>query len=201
MKLRLVPIDQNNLPSGTSSRMRHTREPKGGGVGQAAPKRKQGRGGQVEVMRQDGVIQTLDLDAFTRIPATYVMQVQLDNQLGAQSDGAADLRPELFLLRRISWASTNDIALGFAGADGRTVEVTWGDEFTKFMGSVPGLLSAVFGDSNGFLDLTREILFNGSQRLNCELSRVLATEDESRIDIVLHGTGLLPLGMQASGSL
>jgi hypothetical protein len=84
------------------------------------------------------------------------------------------------------------------------VLVQWQDEFTNFMGSVPCLISALFGDSQGYLDLQRGLLFQGKQSLGVQLTRLFypASEaiDINRFDFVFHGISLLPLGVNQSGS-
>jgi hypothetical protein len=90
---------------------------------------------------------------------------------------------------------------------GRSVEILWGDEFTQFMGNRPCLLSAVFGDSNGFLCLPPPgIFFAGRQSLSLVLTRVLwpsaQTEEAiTRFDFSFQGRGILPKNQQVSGGL
>lgn len=145
-------------------------------------------------------IRHIDFSEYTQIPAVYVVSVLLGNSKDSRKRNDVNLRPELFLLKRITWASTNDDPIG----SGRSANVLWSDEFTSFLGRSPIILPALFGDSQGFLDLTREVLFAGKQTLAATLTRIIdfGEPDESTLfNIVFHGTGLLPPGMNASGSL
>jgi len=146
---------------------------------------------------------------FEQIPAVYTTTITLGGTLGATQTGSVQLRPELFVLKRITWAAQGDVppyADVFPGfsIQGRAVTVKWSDEFTKFMGNSPALLSAVFGDSQGFLDLPRGALFQGSQSLSIELTRLFWPANTapvaSRFDFVFQGVGLLPKGVAQSGS-
>lgn len=89
------------------------------------------------------------------------------------------------------------------------MRVNFGDAFTNFMGQQPGLVSAVFGDSHGFMDLPKGIVFEGSQNLEVELSRVFEpgpttsfdfVPGETRWDFVFAGVSLLPKYINQSGS-
>jgi hypothetical protein len=144
------------------------------------------------------------------VPAWYTATVILGGAANASNAASAPLRPERFVLRRITWASVGDTPLGggfgFGSIQGRAVEISWGDEFTNFLGNQPALLSALFGDSDGFLDLPgRGLLFQGRQSLNAKLRRIVWPSTGEpvafRFDIVFHGFGLLPKGVGgASGT-
>lgn len=148
---------------------------------------------------------------FTKIPAWYVCTVSLAGTVGATGPGNVQLRPELFVLKRISWATTGDVypyadvgaSAGFS-VQGRAVTIAWSDEFTKFMGNSPGLVSSVFGDSNGFLDLPRAALFQGSQTLGLTLTRLFWPSQlvaaVTRWDFTFTGFGLLPKNVNQSGT-
>ncbi len=94
---------------------------------------------------------------------------------------------------------------------GRAVEVSWGDSFTRFLGTNSSLISALFGDSNGFLDLPGVALFQGSQNLQVTLNRLFwpfqiggafqQNPRNVRFDFVFEGVGLLPKGINQSGSV
>lgn len=146
---------------------------------------------------------------FTKIPAWYVCTISLAGTVGATGPGNAQLRPELFVLKRISWATTGDVypyADSYPGfsIQARSVTLSWSDEFTKFMGNSPGLVASVFGDSNGFLDLPRAALFQGSQTLGLTLTRLFWPSQlaaaVTRWDFVFTGFGLLPRGVNQSGT-
>lgn len=160
---------------------------------------------------------------FTAVAAMYVVQCTIGPNAGDHGTFDTQLRPEPFVLQRITWATAGDMGLPadeetfpFWGwsQTGRSVEITWGDSFTKFLGKNSALLSALFGDSNGYLDLPDVALFQGSQNLEVTLNRLfwpmaLGPLDEDRvnnprnvrIDINFHGVGLLPKGVNQSGSL
>ncbi len=152
---------------------------------------------------------------YNKIPAVYVVSVMLEGHKGAQKGGSEGLRPEPFMLYRITWACTGDVyphvpidVMGGAQSiHGRSVTIEWGDSFTKFMGKTPGLISAVFGDSNGFVDIPEGVLFGGSQVLEVQLTRLFWPADPKenppttvQFDFAFHGVGLLPEGVHASGS-
>lgn len=150
---------------------------------------------------------------YTYIPAFYTVTVNLPPDLtGMPVAGSTPLRPEPFLCKRVTWATTGDTPNfvsspgGNTGsAQGRAVAVQWEDEFTKFLGSQPTLLSAIFGDSQGFLDIPSGVLFQGKQTMQASLIRLLWPDPETepatvRFDIVFHGLGLLPKGVHQSGS-
>jgi hypothetical protein len=144
-----------------------------------------------------------DFKNFIETPAWYTVSLLLGGNVNDNIAGAAALRPERYVLRRITWATNGDTpafgGFGFGSVQGRSVEVSWGDEFTQFLGQQPSLLSALFGDSDGFLDLPGEgLLFQGRQSLNVKLRRIFwpggaqIPAAETRFDVTFHGLGLLP---------
>jgi hypothetical protein len=152
-------------------------------------------------------------DRFTKVPSWYVCSVLLDYPNGSIGADSVQLRPEPFILKRITWATNGDVTPNMdtgsvntsgGSAQGRSVTVEWKDEFTNFMGSRACLISALFGDSQGYLDLQRGLLFQGKQSLGVQLVRLSypATDnvDVNRFDFVFHGISLLPLGVNQSGS-
>lgn len=160
-----------------------------------------------------------DVDAslaklFNVIPSFYTVSIELGGTVGATQAGSVPIRPEPFLLKRITWASSGDTpwiigANSSAGsAQGRSVEVQWEDEFTKFLGSRSCLISALFADSQGFIDLPRPLLFQGKQSLSVTLRRifwpaadpVLTPPLPVRFDFSFQGLSLLPPGVNQSGS-
>jgi hypothetical protein len=85
------------------------------------------------------------------------------------------------MVKRITWATTADtppytpaIFVGTVtpSIQGRTVRCSFGDSFTNFLGQRQGMVSAVFGDSHGFMDLPRGIVFQGSQSIKVALKRI-----------------------------
>lgn len=157
----------------------------------------------------DDPVQTLSR-MFNTIPAFYTVSIDLAGTDGAQQSGSVPTRPEPFVCRRISWATTGDTpviggtANGSGSVQGRAIEVSWSDEFTQFLGSRPCLLSALFGDSNGFLDFPKPVLFQGKQALTVTLRRILwpasTTPATTRFDFCFQGLSLLPAGVNQSGS-
>ncbi len=150
---------------------------------------------------------------YNKIPAQYVIKIELPGDDGARRAGVTQLRPEPFVCHRITFATDGDKRRHFAvpfsigSPQGRSVEVRFGDSFTTFFGKTSGLVSAVFGDSQGFLDLPRGILFQGSQPIQVELTRLfwpqpeeLAPRATTRWDFVFHGVSLLPQSINQSGS-
>jgi hypothetical protein len=148
---------------------------------------------------------------FTFVPAWYTITIDLGGSTGDSQGEAVTLRPEPYLLERITWATNGDtpvfnggLALPGYSSQGRSVQVEWGDEFTKFLGSQPALISGLFGDSNGFMDLQGLALFQGKQTLNATLSRLgwpfTSSPAITRWDITFAGSGLLPKGVNQSGS-
>lgn len=146
---------------------------------------------------------------YEKIPAFYAISIALGGEDGATQAGGVQLRPEPFILKRITWAAQGDV-YPFTQAEpgyslqGRSVTISWADEYTKFLGNQPALISALFGDSNGFLDIPRGALFQGKQVLSCVLNRLNWPSAEARaitrFDFVFQGLGLLPKGVAQSGS-
>lgn len=149
---------------------------------------------------------------FEKIPAWYTVSVYLGSGVGNAASSSTQLRPEPFILKRITWATQGDVypyntsESGFS-VQGRAVTVAWADEFTKFLGNQPALISSLFGDSNGFLDIPRGALFQGKQNLSVQLSRLfwpapgeITPDTLTRFDFVFAGLGLLPRGVAQSGS-
>lgn len=151
---------------------------------------------------------------FNTIPAFYTVSIELAGTVGATQSGSVPIRPEPFLCKRITWATAGDApsvigASSSAGsAQGRSVECSWEDEFTKFLGARSCLLSALFADSQGFIDFPRPVLFQGKQSLSVTLRRLFwpaADSDAnppatSRFDFSFQGLALLPPGVNQSGS-
>lgn len=146
-----------------------------------------------------------------KIATVYVIPIALDPGVGASQGGSVQLRPEDFVLTRITWACTGDAFtnqgdyFSSASRHGRCCEMVWEDEFTKFFGSTPGLISAMLGDSNGYLDLPYGIRFQGNQTLTVRVNRLfypgtVEEEAEVRYDFCFHGLGLLPRMRQSSGT-
>lgn len=146
-----------------------------------------------------------DYPGFSEVPAYYTISITLGGAAGNTQEGSVPLRPENFVCKRITWATTGDTEFeaGYS-IQGRCVTIQWSDEFTRFFGSQPGLISSVFGDSNGFLDLARGIMLQGKQTLVIALTRVLwptgPTPGNTRFDFCFQGVSLLPYGIHQSGS-
>lgn len=251
---RLIPLPNN--PDKRSARV-HTAPPS------SLVRRRQltvsGDGdGPVRDPRLDaGVVQTapgkdyaLDTERrfedYTKIPAYYILRVELGPNEHDNQAESITLRPEQFLLRRITWRVTPPIvsitlpaqapkrvALGPPIAPaydaGSGIAMRWGDEFSKFLGGPgpepSGLLGALCGEVNGFLDMTREVLLAGKQTISAFLERgvgldpyvngiitaamiygdpttLLTAEFEVEpqiVEIEFHGIGLLPRGQNYSG--
>jgi len=146
---------------------------------------------------------------FEKIPAFYVCTVQLGGAANDTQPGSVQLRPEPFILKRLTWCTTGDVYPsvdtdpGYS-VQGRAVTMKWGDEFTQLFGNQECLLSAAFGDSNGFLDIPRGVLFQGKQTLNMKLTRLFwpsdTTPGTTRFDFNFQGIALLPKGVHQSGS-
>lgn len=147
---------------------------------------------------------------YARVPAWYPVSILLGGAANNIAGGSVPLRPEPFVLRRITYATTGDVYPAIASSvppaastQGRAVLMQWEDEFTKFFGSREMLVSAAFGDSNGFLDLPRGIIFSGKQTLSVRLSRLFwpaSTQAiETRWDFVFAGFSLIR-GEYQSGS-
>lgn len=157
-----------------------------------------------------------EMAEYNQLCSFYNVTLELGADAGEVRKATALLRPEPFVVTRITWATTGDTLLGsnaanaFAGISimGRTVRVAFGDTFTNFMGQRNGLISAVFGDSNGFLNLPKGIVFGGSQNLEIELQRLffpgnvpgLTNPPASRFDFTFAGVSLLPKFLNQSGS-
>lgn len=156
---------------------------------------------------------------WTEILAQYVIRITLGGEDNATNGNSVNLRPEPFVCRRITFATDGDVGpyeltfnpldgLMWASGQARVVEAQWSDEFTKFMGDKFCLLAAIFGDSDGFLDLPAPILLQGKQSPSITLRRLrwpFTVEEEKKppttiFDFMLHGVGLLPPGVQVSGS-
>ena len=151
-------------------------------------------------------------EGWSEIPAFYTVTLFLDPEPNKTAGQATPLRPEPFVLKRITTANTGDVPtavpLSLASAQGRQVEVTWQDEFTRFFGEQPCLLAAAFGDSSGYLDLPAPVLFQGRQSLQVNLRRLAWPFDPAvyapvqiRFDFQFQGVALLPPGTQSSGSV
>lgn len=149
---------------------------------------------------------------FVEIPAFYTVSLTLGGTAGAIAGESTKIRPEDFILRRITWATNGDAPVFVSvpsvvgSAQGRCVEVSWSDEFTKFLGTQACLVSALFGDSQGFLDMPKKgLLFQGSQALQVNLRRLIWPDPETdpadtRWDFCFQGVMLLPKGINQSGS-
>lgn len=168
--------------------------------------------GQVPLPTSPAPAQQQTPPGYIEVPAWYTVSMILGGAVNDAAGGSIPLRPERFELRRITWCTQADVypfvtTPAPTSIQGRCVEMTWGDEFTQFMGGQPALLSAIFGDSQGFLDLPQGILFQGRQSFNVKLKRLQwpdadTTPAPARFDIVFHGVGLLPAGSGGySGSL
>lgn len=184
-------------------------------------------------------------DEYTKVPAIYVMRASLGSEDNAVESMSVNLRPEQFLLRRLTWRVTPLIVtVDFEGTEvtypllppiaplydpAECLSLKWGDEFTKFIGgsgpAPAGLFGALMGEVNGFLDMTREILFSGKQTISAEVQRVVSVAPWTQapavtsliygtpayqgvdvvsvadqiVEIQLHGIGLLPPGSNYSG--
>jgi len=160
-----------------------------------------------------------ELALYTQLCQFYTVTVDLSSGVGEPISGTRLLRPEPFMVHRIQWATTADtppftpaILTGTnqPSIQGRTVRCSFADSFTNFLGARQGMVSAVFGDSHGFLDLPKGIVFQGSQNIEVFLKRIFypgPTESaqfvppaESRWDFVWAGVSLLPRGVNQSGS-
>lgn len=156
-------------------------------------------------------------DNFEKVPTWYLVSVTLAGQSGAVQGASTPLRPEPFIAKRITFATTGDVAPAVTSAainatggsiQARAVTVQWQDEFTNFMGTRPMLIASIFGDSQGFLDLQRGLLFQGKQALSVNLSRLFypdpsfdpGQEPSVRFDFTFHGIAMLPKGVFQSGS-
>lgn len=147
---------------------------------------------------------------FNKIPAWFTVTVELGGDANAVGSGSVQLRPEPFVCRRCTFATSGDVPPFYTGpssgsVQGRAVTIEWQDEFTRFLGSRPVLVSALFGDSQGFLDFPRGILLQGRQSLSVNLTRLfwagdVDAEAATRWDFTFTGISLLPKGVNQSGS-
>lgn len=159
-------------------------------------------------------VESEDYPGFVEVPAFYTVTVVLGGDTtkpSANAGNSVNLRPEPFVCRRIVWATNGDTphfittASIVGSAQGRSVRVSWEDEFTKFLGNKPCLVSALFGDSQGFLDFPRRgVLFQGKQTLSVNLSRIMwpdsTTPADTEWDFNFQGVQLLPMNINQSGS-
>jgi hypothetical protein len=173
----------------------------------------------------DPIVLDPALANFTKVPAFYPVVGTLGPDDGDEVTLTTQLRPEPFVLKRITWATNGDQVLDPDDpqeADelttitnwtqqGRAVECRFGDSFTNFLGRNFALVSALFGDSQGFMDIPGTLLFQGSQNLEVELRRLLwpyqigpdivePNLQNTRWDFVFAGVSLLPPGVNQSGS-
>ena len=159
---------------------------------------------------EPGMEEDAAFEQMVKIPAFYPIIIELGGEDGDNQPGSVPLRPEPFVCRRITWATTGDTPTYSTGIQsgsiqGRAVEISFGDEFVDFLGDRSTLIAALFGDSQGYLDIPRGILFQGRQTLRCRLNRLFWPDTQiepatTRWDIVFHGIALLPAGVQQSGS-
>lgn len=159
---------------------------------------------------EPGLESNVAFDKFVKLPAFYTITINLGGDPGSNLGGSVPIRPEPLVIRRITFACTGDTPVFTSGlfsgsVQGRSVEITWGDEFVSFLGDIPCLMSALFGDSQGYLDIPRGILIQGRQTLKCKLNRILWPDLEiepavTRFDICFQGIALLPPGQQESGT-
>lgn len=161
-----------------------------------------------------------ELALYNQVCQFYTVSVELGPNAGDIAKTAQQIRPEPFVVRRIQWATTGDTFTQCLGTSmlnpmgsiqGRSVRMSFGDSFTNFLGQRQGLVSAVFGDSQGFMDMPKGIVFQGSQSLEVSLSRLffpgptasLDWEEGpgiTRWDFVFAGVSLLPRYINQSGS-
>lgn len=154
-------------------------------------------------------------EEWNKIPAWYTVTINLGPNVGDTGSNSKTLRPERFVLGRVTWSTSGDVFdLGpdspgpvsviplMASIQARCVEMEWQDEFTRFMGNSPTLVSSQFGDSNGFLDMPAGLLFQGKQTLSVKLSRIKALTNDvaARWDFSFQGLSLLPPNVEVSGS-
>lgn len=155
----------------------------------------------------------MDFTKYTQLPDWYRVRIMLPGTPGATERGSKQLRPEPFWCRRITFSTNGDLVqytqfpATFGSTQGRACRVRFGDAFTQFFGTRSALVSAVFGDSQGFLDLPDGILLQGSQPIVVELTRLFwpgtyqnVPEQETQWDFVFHGISLLPRGVNQAGS-
>lgn len=179
-----------------------------GGMGDLLPQSHPADGPGADKLRNDPEIRA----RFTLVPMFYPATCDLGPESGNTAAAQVTLRPEMFIIERITWATTGDAPPAVVdptptggSVQARSVLVSWSDEFTKFVGNdTPTLVAALFGDSQGFLDLPRGLLIQGKQTLSVNLRRLDWPSDEdpitTRWDFIFHGVGLLPKGINQSGS-
>jgi hypothetical protein len=170
---------------------------------------------------------------YTKVLAKYVINIILGWKVPAAESGSVTLRPEDFLWKGGRTVNNGEIQNPWrnnqageleANANGwypyigksiqnRCVEMEFSDEFTKFMADKKAFIAAIFGDSDGFLDLPKPIILQGKQTLTIRLNRINwpfpigPINDETwpdpfdvRFDFVFDGIMLLPPGTHESGS-
>jgi len=163
---------------------------------------------------------------FNKVPIEFAINTILGGAAASTVEGNVPLEPQPFLLKRITYATSGDVLTDaqFAAIEGafftfptyslqaRSVEIKWGDEFTRFMGKQAALVAAMFADSWGYLDLPAPIYFQGSQLLDIELRRLFwplaipqlgfeVPEIDTHWDFMFQGVSLFPPGVNQSGSL
>lgn len=158
-------------------------------------------------------------EQYSKVPTSYTVTVTVTPELGRPVRNNTQIRPEPFVLRRITWADTGDVQqnaqpladffqFGSASQHARCVEMRWGDSFTDFIDE-PALIPAMFGDSDGFLDISGTLLFQGSQMLAVECTRLDWPFETTTFepptynvdfDFKFEGIMLLPRGVAQSGS-
>lgn len=158
----------------------------------------------------EGIESDPRFDQFEKIPAWYVVSVTLGGAANDTQTNGVQLRPEPFVLKRITWGTTGDVYPYVGGepgysVQGRAVSMKWADEFTQLFGNQECLISAALGDSNGYLDIPRGALFQGKQALSVKLTRLFWPDPDTdpgdtRFDFCFQGIGLLPRGVAQSGS-
>ncbi len=209
-----TPAQRHLVPAGIGRQARHATR---------APLRSRNLGDTRTSL--DKFLDAPEMQGFTAVVAKYVITAILGPNPGNNVEAITQLRPEPFVLETITWATDGDLNLPPDSPNpfpfwswsqqGRAIDIKWGDSFTTFLGKNPALLSALFGDSNGFLDLPEVVLFQGSQNLSINLRRLFwpfqtlsAGEPfffnnprNIRIDVIFHGVGLLPKGVNQSGSV
>lgn len=151
--------------------------------------------------------------AYNKVPTWYTISIELGGEAGNNNAGSVILRPEAFAAKRLTWATSGDVFPFIAAADtgtpgggsiqGRSVIMNWQDEYTRFLGQQDSLVSCLLGDSQGYLDFPRGILFQGKQSITVSLTRLFwpSSSDPAttRWDFSLQGLMLLPPGVDSSG--
>jgi hypothetical protein len=154
-----------------------------------------------------------DLAGYWFLPAWYTVTINLGHHAGDTARGSVQLRPETFVMYRIGWATTGDTPpweeteSGTPSKQGRSVQVSFSDEYTQFV-TQPTLISAIFGDSCGFLDIPQAVQLRGKQSITVEITRVQypgtppeQEADFTRFDFCFMGVGLLKPGQPVSGTV